>query len=171
MIPLNSEPLQAEVSIKGADETYHHVESCDSVDGTSACNVDMKMLGGEPFNLEEHEGIHASVKLGEEIYSDPSVDNVKFITGADTVLKPVISDAKDTSLTLNWSTPGSAPISDYQIEWTAFDGAPFTFLYKTQLTSYQVTELKPDTSYSFKIRALNVCGAGDFSQTVSASTL
>merc|ERR1740139_912557 len=131
----------------------------------------MKLLSGEPFNLKENDGIKASVKLGEQIYSDPSVDNVKYITGADTVLTPVISDAKSSSLTLSWSTPGSAPISDYEIEWMAFDGAPFTFLYKTQLTSYDVEQLKPDTSYSFKIRALNVCGAGDFSHTASASTL
>lgn len=78
------------------------------------------------------------------------------------------SDINDTEVTLNWSEPESngSDILHYNIEF-----ADQSIMTDGFLTEYKITNLLPETSYKFKILAVNSIGSGPFSNTLKLQTL
>jgi hypothetical protein len=72
-------------------------------------------------------------------------------------------------VTLSWTAPvsdGGIPLSGYEIYQV---GRPSNVFIPTQ-TNYTITGLKDNTSYSFRVSAVNVVGVGPSSAAASATT-
>ncbi|MGD0811911.1 MAG: fibronectin type III domain-containing protein, partial [Acidimicrobiales bacterium] len=72
-------------------------------------------------------------------------------------------------VTLNWTAPvsdGGSPLSGYEIYQV---GRPSNIFIPVQL-NYTITGLKDNTSYSFRVSAVNVVGVGPSSAAASATT-
>ena len=80
----------------------------------------------------------------------------------------------NTQATLNWNNPDNPSISHYQYQqaenndgeygaWTEITGSDAT------TTTHIVPELTNDTAYAFRIRAVNIAGAGPASDSASAT--
>ena len=96
-----------------------------------------------------------------------------------TVVKPpaapmISATAGDAQITLNWADPSDSTISNYQVRyamgsdattgtWAGITGSSAT------TTSHTVTGLANGTQYAFQIRAVNLAGEGDASNTVTAT--
>ncbi len=86
--------------------------------------------------------------------------------------RSLVGEARDASVALSWfapSTNGGANISDYVVEfsadgiaWTVFDDGVSANLSTT------VTALTNNTSYQFRVKAVNTAGTGEASNVVSA---
>jgi hypothetical protein len=86
-----------------------------------------------------------------------------------------VTNATPTSISLSWTAPnsdGGSPIVDYEIDyklssdnlWSNFnDGL-------TTNTNVTVTGLSPNTSYDFRVSALNIVGKGNVSPVVTTTT-
>ena len=76
--------------------------------------------------------------------------------------------AGDSEITLNWSDPGNATISGYELSTDG--GTSFSAISGSDAgtTSHSVTGLSNGTSYSFALRAVNISGSGA-SATLSAT--
>jgi hypothetical protein len=73
-------------------------------------------------------------------------------------------------VTLNWTAPasdGGSGLSGYEIHQV---GRTSTIFVAAGQMNYTITGLKDDTSYSFRVSALNVVGAGPPSTAASATT-
>jgi len=84
----------------------------------------------------------------------------------------VTATAGDGNVALSWSAPnnGGATISEYDVEYST-DGNNWTLYLDGTLsaTSRTVSGLTNGTQYSFRVRAENSVGAGDWSATVTAT--
>ncbi len=90
-------------------------------------------------------------------------------------LNPAAAPASATSVYVSWSAPATdnnAVITDYVIQysdngggtWTTFNDGVSTNLFAT------VTGLSANTTYTFRIAAVNEAGQGPYSATVSSQT-
>ncbi|KAM7351314.1 miles to go isoform 2-T3 [Cochliomyia hominivorax] len=83
---------------------------------------------------------------------------------------PQIKDLEFTSneATLRWSTPESngSDIINYSIEY-----AERTITTADNATEYTVTNLQPETSYKFRVQAINGIGSGPYSLYAKLTTL
>jgi hypothetical protein len=72
-------------------------------------------------------------------------------------------------VTLNWTAPGSEggiPLFGYEI----YQVGRAASIFIPAQTNYTITGLKDNTSYSFRVSAVNVVGAGPSSTAASATT-
>ncbi len=91
--------------------------------------------------------------------------NLQSVPGAPT---NVTGTPLENAVALTWLAPastGSAPITDYLIQWTSDGGFTWTSPLSTgsAATSFTVTGLTNGTGYQFRVAAVNDCGAGDYS--------
>jgi Tol biopolymer transport system component len=70
---------------------------------------------------------------------------------------------------LEWTAP-AGPVSGYTVERQAANGA-FEEIDTTSLPSETVFSLKPDTAYTFRVRAFNEAGSSAPSETATITTL
>jgi hypothetical protein len=76
-------------------------------------------------------------------------------------------------VTLNWTAPvsdGGSPLFAYEI-YQVGRAANIFIPAQANYTIYTITGLKANTSYSFRISAVNVVGAGPFSTAASATAV
>ena len=83
------------------------------------------------------------------------------------------AEAGDTQATLRWDHPDDLSISGYEYQqaedndtfgqWTEVLGSD------ANTTTHTVTELTNDTAYNFRVRAVNIAGAGSPSDSASAT--
>uniref|UniRef100_UPI00398E7F6D myosin light chain kinase, smooth muscle-like n=1 Tax=Pristiophorus japonicus TaxID=55135 RepID=UPI00398E7F6D len=89
--------------------------------------------------------------------------------------RPCISELCRSSLTLSWSGPcydGGSAIKFYIIEVKQSGDSKWrTLTDSCSSTSYQVTCLKPDGEYSFRIYAVNSCGISEVGEESKAVKL
>ncbi|XP_058981577.1 fibronectin type-III domain-containing protein 3a isoform X2 [Musca domestica] len=88
---------------------------------------------------------------------------------------PQIKDFEFTSneATLRWSAPESngSPIINYTIEYNSAPSNVTTITTPDEKTEYTVSNLQPETSYKFKVQAINAIGSGPFSAYAKLTTL
>ena len=97
-----------------------------------------------------------------EIHTIPS----KVVGLSATVMSP-------SQINLSWTTPGNGgmPITGYQIEQKH---SPWTIMVPdtgNAFTTYSVTGLDADTTYQYRVSAINAMGLGPASNTVTATTM
>lgn len=87
----------------------------------------------------------------------------------------VVSNPATTGLTLSWIAPsydGGAAISDYKVEYAVGTSNKWTAIKITSSTSsLDVTSLRPNQVYRFRVSATNNAGTGAVSKIVSGTTL
>ena len=81
----------------------------------------------------------------------------------------------DSAIALRWGAPspaGSSPITGYRIEWSRTGGDPWQRLTETGPTtrSYLHTDLRPNTTRYYRVRAMSEAGPGDWSRVDHATT-
>ena len=80
--------------------------------------------------------------------------------------------AGDTQVKLSWNDPGNASITGYQYQQTVGDfGADWAAILDSDAmtTAHLVTSLTNDTTYNFRVRAVNTNGASDPSDSVEGT--
>ena len=99
------------------------------------------------------------------------------VPGAPTSLRVNPNGLKgSTELRLSWRPPsntGGSPITGYRIEWSSTGTWPGTFLLpgpSGTATTYVDTDLAPNTSRYYRVRALNAQGQGAPSTAVRGTT-
>ena len=83
---------------------------------------------------------------------------------ADAITGLTVSDIRNRELTLNWdpaSVPDSLFVSGYEILSFSPHGTPTTVIAESVSNTFVVTNLNPDTDYSFAVRALTSHLVGD----------
>lgn len=84
--------------------------------------------------------------------------------------------SRDASVTLSWSAPsdnGGSPVTGYHIEQSLDGGINFTTVIGNTATTATTTLISPlvnGTSYTFRVAAINVIGAGSFSPLSAETT-
>ncbi|XP_053566114.1 fibronectin type III domain-containing protein 3B [Bombina bombina] len=148
-----------EISVPGGDatEVYH---GCDL-----ECTVS-ELLPGTTYHFR----VRALNDGGYGPYSDAT--EITTAAGPPAQCRaPVLSFLSDTCVLVNWESPESngADISEYRLQWAKGEEVP-DLVYSGMETSFQVSDLTPATQYSCRLQAVNLSGAGPFSDTVSCST-
>ena len=88
---------------------------------------------------------------------------------------PTLTDSfyGDQSVALSWTNGfnGGAALTAYELDYSSDSGSTWTTvnIADPSLTSYTVTGLTNDTSYDFRLRAVNAVGVGANSNVVSAT--
>jgi hypothetical protein len=129
----------------------------------------MATFGFSPFFLDVGDNIFVKGKAQSQIgwgtYSTPQ-SIMTFRSGPPSVPAPLITEQTDTSITLDWGSnlrTAHDHSSTYDLEWSA-DGFAWVGLeYGTYATSYTKSGLRNGTSYSFRVRANDLCGASTWS--------
>ena len=101
-----------------------------------------------------------------------------FATPAGSPLAPrslIAVGSGDTGANLGWLTPlwdNGAAITDYKLELSADGGTKWVEVSHTAFTGegFNVSGLKAGTTYSFRVSAVNVYGAGDVSNVATLTT-
>ena len=82
-----------------------------------------------------------------------------------------------TSITISWTNAGSEDVS-YEVMWerdTSLKCTGFSDMDSTTITdgstSYDITELEEDSTYSITVTASNSAGSSEVSNTVTAITM
>lgn len=111
------------------------------------------------FDLAEHHRV-AELKMNYHVCTTPSA-----------VLKPRVTEAQQTKVSISWDPPGSdhgSPLLGYKISILineVHEHSPHWHtvceLTKTMNPAYVVTNLTGNTSYLLDVRAVNKVGAGD----------
>jgi len=121
------------------------------------------------FNyLSSNKNYTASVKATDMAGNSTTKDSIVGTAPA----KPTnltFSNTTYISTVLSWTpSPGATGYNVY-----LFDGSKNTLLNSTPITtnSYTINDLKPDTTYSFHVRALSNAGISDWSDKASVKTL
>ena len=111
--------------------------------------------------------------------SDALTYNVEWVNPAPTQTvstPPTDLAAKAVSsskINLSWSAPqddGGSEITDYTIERSNDHGATWSTISDTASTTYSDTGLASNTSYSYRVSAINSIGTSDPSNVASAKT-
>ena len=83
--------------------------------------------------------------------------------------------ATATSISLSWSVPSDSVVTSYEVMWQRDTtvGCPGGDEDSDTITgtSYDITGLEEDSSYSITVRASNTAGSSEDSNTVTAMTL
>lgn len=85
---------------------------------------------------------------------------------------PAAIDYSPTSITIDWETlqgqyTGDGPILSYEVYWDNGTGGNVNTpvrLDNVLSTSFASTALNTASEYQYKVRAVNKCGAGEFSE-------
>jgi len=86
----------------------------------------------------------------------------------------LVGDPTGCELSLGWSAPqkcNGSDVSEYCLQVQDLSqGGGFNPLYTGCLTSFDVSSLRPGTSYAFRVRAANAAGVGPFSPLLNVTT-
>jgi len=131
------------------------------------CVVD-KLTAGCQYSVKVH-------AINAEGVGHPS-PSVTFNTEAGPPGAPeaptLVGDVTGSELSLGWAAPercNGADIVEYCLQ-VQDSGGSFAPLYTGCLTSFDVSSLKPGTSYTFRVRAANPAGPGPFSPSLTVTT-
>ncbi len=143
------------------------------VTGSITCTAKISDFLGTPFFLPWGSSITAIVQAynnyGDSYTSNPG-NGAIIVTypGSPTAIVDNILLRTSTSLTISWTPPssnGGATILSYELAYDQSIGNYIVLGSDITTTTYQVKGLKFGLTYTFKVRALNSLGYGDFSAT------
>jgi titin len=109
--------------------------------------------------------------IGRSQWSQPLAAN----TAAAAPCRPThVSGAAQSasSVLVSWQPPevdNGAPVTTYHLEVQAATG-PWTHVWQGKELSHAVGGLQPGRTYSWRVRGINSCGPGPWSEAVSAAT-
>ena len=110
--------------------------------------------------------------------SGPYSDAITLTTGApDAPTNVTVERNADINPLISWTPPtntGSSPISDYQLQFRTTGSANWITITSdgtTATPNYAFRALQPNTSYDFRVRAINNVGAGNYSTVLTFRTL
>jgi titin len=112
--------------------------------------------------------------VGASSYLTGEVTTLPTVPTAPTSL--AVSSITATSLTLSWQIPtsnGGVPITNYQIEFSSDGGTSWTVIDRVPSNdlAFNVSSLRPNQDYQFRVSAVNGGGTGPTSNIASATTL
>ena len=83
-----------------------------------------------------------------------------------------IIPVSSTAISITWSVPDGSVVTSYEVEWSSNqcpdDFPPYNATtLSDENTSYELSHLRPGTSYSISIKAINIAGitSGDLAPT------
>jgi len=105
----------------------------------------------------------------------PWSEGVEVLSGAappDPPGAPQICCRTPHTAALTWTAPAhnGAPISSYRVEMCGAGKDEFSAVYQDPAACCDVRGLQPNTSYTFRVLAINAAGSSEFSEEVSVRT-
>lgn len=154
---------------------------CDTDAATTQCTVPSEHLRSSPFFLTTGDEVVAKVTVQ---YSSWKVTYETDSNGYDVatlgskpakVSKPQVVKADNSSIDVSWTAPNGEQGLQYELVWNNGIGqknnAQYTALTQPQTFAlkYNRGSLVPGRTYLFKVRAVNSCGNGEFSEAADLS--
>jgi len=149
---------------------------CDEDSSTTQCTVASEHLRSAPFFLTTGDDVVAKVtvqysswKVTYETDSN-GYDVAKLGSKPGKVGAPTVVKAPNSSIDVEWSAPNNEQGLQYELVWNngigSRDNAQYTPLTQpyTFALRYNRGSLIPGREYLFKVRAINACGSGEFSE-------
>jgi hypothetical protein len=89
---------------------------------------------------------------------------------------PTVTASSDAAITVAWAAlvapaDGNSAVTAYNLYWDNGTGTTSVSLFQGLATSYSVSGLTGGNTYKFKVRALNVYGAGAYSTELSETAI
>ena len=124
------------------------------------------LLNGTTYSLR----VAANSAIGRGEYTAAITRTPATTPGTPTGMAATIGSVSGR-LALSWTAPstGGSAIESYTIEYTPSGGSAQTVSTGTSATSYNLDALTNGTSYSVRVRAVNVVGAGSYSTSASGT--
>lgn len=173
-----SRPISLQVWIQKRDDefsSYGLSQFCDEDSTTTQCTVDSEHLRTSPFFLQTGDDVVAKVtvqysswKVTYETDSD-GYDVAKLGSRPGKVSSLSVVKAPNSSIDVEWTAPNNEQGLQYELVWNngigSRDNAQYTPLTQpyTFALKYNRGSLIPGREYLFKVRAINACGSGEFS--------
>ena len=142
----------------------------DNTGTTNTVYEDFTVVPNTTYNYQ----VAAISKIGLGAFSNPSIASTPNIV-ASAPLNLITAAFSSTQIDLSWNpplNPGTTPIVGYQISRETPTGTGFNIIVANTgsvLTTYSDTGLTPNTSYNYKVAAVNGGGVG-LESNASAST-
>ena len=140
------------------------VKDCNKA--TSVCKLSMEALTQWPFNLRQGMKIVVEARATNAIGHGPwslKDDSVKLITKPGVIQMPEVAETTPSSVKLTWTKlEGSVT---YQVLFALGAATEFSEVATTTENSY----IGPNAHYRFKVRPVNICGAGPDSPVLSVA--
>jgi len=119
-----------------------------------------------PYNLSEDDLIvvraAATNALGDSVWSAPNDSGALIVTAPPALATPVLADETPESVTISW-TPLAGTDYTYELEFDEEQNGAFVQIFNGEATTFTVAKEDGRRSYSFRVRALNTCGASPYS--------
>jgi len=144
------------------------------IGNTGSTTTSLQVTGLSP-NTTYYFQVKAVNSVGEGTPSNTAsaTTNVIILPGAPNSISAITISA--TEIDLGWQPPlndGGSPITDYEIFRDDGHGGPIVLLTNigTPATSYHNTGLTPNTTYQYRVTAINGLGVGATTNIVTATT-
>lgn len=99
-------------------------------------------------------------------YSDPCTVTTDAIVPTQCPIPHLLGCPKADSISISWTVPdynGGAPVLEYEVEIISQNSSPI-IVQKTKETRTTINDLEPGSNYTFRVRAVNRIGPGDWSE-------
>ena len=130
----------------------------------------------DPSSADDDGAIQDKLSNDAGSFANQAVTNKVPASGAPGKPTGVTATATPTTVTVSWTAPtdpGTTAVTGYAVEWATNENGPWsTATADTGSTtaSYTHTGQTPETSYHYRVAAINASGAGERSESVSATT-
>ena len=130
----------------------------------------------DPSSADDDGAIQDKLSNDAPSFANQAVTNKVPASGAPGKPTGVTATATPTTVTVSWTAPtdpGTSALTGYAVEWATNENGPWsTATADTGSTtaSYTHTGRTPETSYHYRVAAINDSGAGERSESASATT-
>ena len=130
----------------------------------------------DPSSADDDGAIQDKLSNDAGSFANQAVTNKVPASGAPGKPTGVTATATPTTVTVSWTAPtdpGTTAVTGYAVEWATNENGPWsTATADTGSTtaSYTHTGQTPETSYHYRVAAINGSGAGERSDSTSATT-
>lgn len=130
--------------------------------GAASCVVPMSVFQEAPYNLSEDDLIvvraSATNALGDGVWSAPNTSGALVVTAPPALATPGLANETPDEVTVSW-TPLAGTDYVYELEFDQERDGAFVQIFTGASTTYTVAKEQGRRQYSFRVRALNTCGA------------
>jgi hypothetical protein len=125
----------------------------------------MSVFFESPYNLVVGDLVVAQASavniVGAGEYSEQGTTEARLISTPQAVSKPMLIDETETTITIRWTSQEEGTI--YELVADGDNDGQFTKIAELTDTVYTVNKVPELIYYNFKVRAVNVCGSGPYS--------
>lgn len=153
----------------------HNSNTISVIDGTSNQVISSVSVGSGPAEVDVNPNTN---KIYVTNYKSNSVSVIDGNLSATSSPQSLSANAASSSqINLSWAMPqndGGSPITRYQIERSTNNGSTWSTIMPntgSTGTTYSDTGLSPNTTYTYRVSAINSVGISPPSNTASATTL